>query len=179
MEEYIKERALYYYPKGRQHATHGIVYTVRDDAGQLIAVDTYWDSRFNKGLNNDSGRKYLVPYIADDLKFIMMIDDIKETSREEFYLYNNEDALHIPVGGWNERFLVNKNAKKNVSSVLAHIKYAIESNESEVKSHTEKVEKLKQWKYCVETNNDIAQLFTNSKYEHNVEYAIERELDRR
>lgn len=173
MAELIKNNSLYYYNKGRGHCKHGIVYTMKDKAGQMWAIDTYWDSRFSKSLLQDT-RYYSMDKVADDLEFIMMIEDITETNSGEFELYDSKDKLHIPVGGWHERFLINKNAKKNPEKVIDYITYKIDSVEREVKSLTNDHKKLKQWLNCVSKNPDVAQLYKNEKYEYDVELAMER-----
>ncbi|MGG1652243.1 hypothetical protein ABHN03_03845 [Paenibacillus sp. NRS-1775] len=168
----IQENALYRHADGSSHCRHGIVYTVKDSRDQIWAIDTYWDNKFSKGLTND-GYCYLAEEIADKLELVMFIDDVLEVSRDEFYLYNDKDVLYVPVGGWHERYLVNKNAKKNIEIVIEFIKAKIDSNEREIRNLTSDNEKLSQWLYCVKVNHDIAQLYKNEKYELKVELAME------
>ncbi|WP_145413484.1 hypothetical protein [Paenibacillus xylanexedens] len=168
----IQERAIYKLESGRDHCKHGIVYTIKSNDGVMWAIDTYWDSRFTKGLNSD-GYCYIVDEIEDQMEFVMMLDDIKEVSREEFYLYDIEGTIHLPVGGWNERYLVNKNAKKNIERVCDSIRSKIISNDNMIKSLKRDNEKLIMWEKSVLMNENVAQLYKNEKYELDVVDAVE------
>jgi len=163
----IKENALYKYAKGCSHAKHGIVYTKCDDKGKMWAIDTYWDSEFKKGLSQDT-RYYAVEDIADDIEFSMMIEDIVEVSKNEFYLYDSEDTLYIPVGGWHERYLVKRNAIKNVTTVIESLEYKIDQIKREIKSLGRDVEKLSDWLFYVKADSSVAQSYKDEKYEFDV-----------
>ncbi|QWU14207.1 hypothetical protein SAMN04487895_101496 [Paenibacillus sophorae] len=167
----FKENALYRYHNGIGHCKHGIVYTMKDILGNVWAIDTYWDSKFSKRFLQNA-TVYYADRILNDLEFIMMIDEAVEVSANEYYLYDSKDALYIPVGGRHERYLVNKNAKKNTDSVIDYIEDKISKNETMIKNLASDNRMLNEWLCVVNNDPDVAQLYKNEKYEYTVENAI-------
>lgn len=126
----IEKECVYRYQKGAGWCKHGIVYTIEKD-NELYAIDTYWDSTFKKQLS--SGVKcYKVSDISNDLEFVMKLDDIKEVRSEEFYLYDEKDRIWLPMGGWHERYLINKNVDKRIDYIISDLKYKISSAKSKI-----------------------------------------------
>lgn len=172
----IKENALYRYNKGCGWCKHGIVYTMKDKKGQMWAVDTYWDSRFSKGLTQNT-TYYSISDVADDLEFVMMIEDAKEINKNNFHLYDEDEKLHIPVGGWHERWLVNKNAKKNENEVIENIEYRIDNYQRKTRSLQEEIEKLNKWLAAIKRNPELADIYEDADYVLDIEYAKTRKRE--
>ncbi|NFT08797.1 hypothetical protein FDF26_17445 [Clostridium botulinum] len=148
----IKNNAIYYYDKVRNHwNTHGVVFTVKKN-GVLWAVDTYHRQDIEQCKNldyfNEFDKVWKVKDIKNDLEYIMDIDDILEVDERTFQLYDYENRVHIPIGNWHERYLVNKNKSTNkenegykLKSEIESLKYQIKYNQKEI---IEKENRLKE-----------------------------------
>jgi hypothetical protein len=131
---------------------HGIVFitkhncynskTQKYDDERLIGVDTYWNSGFSISYLEGAAIWDLDKF-KDNLEFIMMIDDIKEVRENEFWDYNKKDRLYLPIGGWHERYLVNKNAKPNKELMRENILDKIEEAKSKIRSAEYSIERYK------------------------------------
>ncbi|NFO46552.1 hypothetical protein FDB40_06420 [Clostridium botulinum] len=141
----LKNNAVYYYDKVRgDWCTHGIVFTVIID-GIMYAVDTYGkqDIEKHKELKyfGEFDKVWKAKDIESDLEYIMDIDDIKEVNERTFDLWSDKDKVHIPIGNWHERYLVNKNKgidRENetykLRSEIESLKWTIESKKRELES---------------------------------------------
>ena len=148
----IKNNAIYYYNKVRDNwCTHGIVFTVIK-SNTMWVVDTYNRQKIEEFKNLDYfsefDKVWEVKDIKDDLEYIMDIDDIKQVDERTFDLYDYKDRVHIPIGNWHERYLVNKNkttSKENeiykLQSEIESIKWTIESSKRKL---IEKENRLKE-----------------------------------
>ncbi|OSA95682.1 UNVERIFIED_ORG: hypothetical protein B2H93_04480 [Clostridium botulinum] len=134
----IKNNAIYHYGKVRGNwCTHGIVFTVKKN-GVLWAVDTYNRQNIEnfKDLNyfSEFDKVWQVKDIRKDLEYIMDIDDIMEVDERTFELYDNENRVHIPIGSWHERYLVNKNKSINKENEIYKLKSEIKSLRWQIES---------------------------------------------
>ena len=112
--------------------------------------DTYWGSSPKK-LSLEDVKEYKLRKICDD------ITKMKEVNSENFNLYNKKDILWIPIGGWNERYLVRANAKKSMKLFKQMIKHRIGNYKSRMESFKDDLERLKQIKNRAR-DNDISVL---------------------
>ncbi|WP_091017662.1 MULTISPECIES: hypothetical protein [Paenibacillus] len=168
----IQERAIYRIDNSNAGCRHGIVHTVMSENGLMWAFDTYWSNSITKEFDNNE-QWYLVNGIEDRMSFVMMVDDAKEVTREEFYLYDDTDKLHIPRGYRGEKYLVNRNAKKSVDLVVESIRSKMISNDNMIKGLQKDNAKLLMWKKSILMNEGVAQLYKNEKYELDVMDAVD------
>lgn len=128
MIKMIEVGNIYWYPKSKGWCKHGFIFIVKGIDDELYAIDTYWNSKFKHGEHD-----YKVSNLnEEDLKFLMKIEDIKEVSKHEFYQYDVNDRFCIPIGGLgelHERYIVNKNASKNIENIKEQLKDEIEKAE--------------------------------------------------
>lgn len=139
----IEEGNIYWYPKGRSHCKHGIIYIVKNKDDKLFAIDTYWDSMFKGKLYSDITFYDVSKLNEDDLLFLMKIEDIKEVSEHEYWQYDEEDKFYIPIGGWHPRYIVNKNISKNIEYIKNQLLNEIKSAEYRIKSSQQEIEEKK------------------------------------
>lgn len=139
----IEEGCIYWYPKGREHCRHGILYTVKGKDDKLFAIDTYWDSMFRGKLYSNITYYDVSKLDENDLTFLMKLEDIKEVSSHEYDQYNLEDKFYMPIGGWHERYIVNKNATKNIEFIKRQLLDEIKTAEWRIESSQQEISKKK------------------------------------
>lgn len=137
--EEVQENCLYYYSKGHGWCRHSIVYTIKHK-DKLVAINTYGDSEF-KGYISQDDTCYDVENIAEDMEFIMKLEDIKAVSSDEFDHYDWKDKVYIPIGMRSPRYLVNKNANKVKENIEWQLKDKIESAKWDIKSAQRNIER--------------------------------------
>ncbi len=124
---------------------HGIFRTKEYD-GKIQFIDTYWN---DKSVSIEH-------FDISNLVYVGQVEDFKECSSDEYWLYSERDRIHIPIGGWHERWLIKKDAKKEHAKIIADIENAIKKLQFDIKWAEQSLTGKKLWLEYIRTNPNNA-----------------------
>lgn len=144
-KEEIKVGAYYTDYAQQGWCRHGIFRTTEYD-GEIRFVDTYWNDK-SVSINH---------FDMSNLVYVGQVEDFKECSDDEFWLHNERDRIHIPIGGWHERYLIKKDAKQDHVKVICNIENAIKKLQFDIEWAEKSLKGKKLWLEYIGENSDRA-----------------------
>lgn len=128
-----KEGELYDLKDGHGWCRHGLVKIHAHSRHGLIAADTYWGGpRFGAFEDN----WHLVDKVRDRLTFILDLNNARDSHKDEWEVYADEDRAYIPQGGNGARWYVRKDARPNYPRQVARLEGLIRQERSRAESST-------------------------------------------
>lgn len=142
-KEDIKVGAYYTDYSQQGWCRHGIFRTTEHD-GKIQFVDTYWN---DMSVSVDH-------FDISNLIYVGQVEDFKECSADEYWLYSKRNRIYIPIGGWRERYLIKKDAEREYLKVIANIENAIKKLEFDIEWAEKILTGKKLWLEYIKANPD-------------------------
>lgn len=118
-----KEGELYELKDGHGWCRHGLVIILRK-GDKIYAVDTYWGGGFSDNMVRNWSEMHEVKGL---LTFLLDLTAARDSHRDEWEIFADEDRAHIPQGGGRERFYVLKDARPNFVRQVARLERLIQA----------------------------------------------------
>lgn len=115
---------------------HNLLIASKNSEGEFLFVDTYWSNRRGSGT-------YSFKNIKDRIEFVFNMNHAQYVSKREWDEYDEIDKSYIPIGGREERWLVDDRAEKLIDRQILMLENDIMNLEHSIISRQNTLERKK------------------------------------